>query len=102
MSEMFCECQELYSFPEDNINEESIDNTLTNSIQSKEQSSKNGKLSSENNYSSQKNYITFINTSNDSDMNFMFYGCNSLILLPDISKWNTSKNQKYELYVLWM
>ena len=24
------------------------------------------------------------------DMSKMFYGCNSLISLPDISKWNTS------------
>ena len=30
------------------------------------------------------------NTSNVNDMSWMFYQCNSLISLPDISKWNTS------------
>ena len=30
-------------------------------------------------------------TSNVTDMKFMFFGCRSLISLPDISKWNTSK-----------
>ena len=91
MSEMFYDCDELYSFPEDNNIEESIDNdNLTNSIQSNEQSSKNEKLSSENNYDSQENYIKFLNTSNVTNMSDMFYGCNSLISLPDISKWNTS------------
>ena len=30
------------------------------------------------------------NTSNVNDMNWMFYECNSLISLPDISKWNTN------------
>ena len=30
------------------------------------------------------------NTSNVTDMSWMFYGCNSLSSLPDISKWNTS------------
>ena len=31
------------------------------------------------------------NTSNVNYMSWMFYECNSLISLPDISKWNTSK-----------
>ena len=31
-------------------------------------------------------------------MNRMFYGCNSLISLPDISKWNTS-NVNYMIYM---
>ena len=45
MSEMFYECDELYSFPEDNNIEEIIDNdNLTNSIQLEEQSSKNEKI----------------------------------------------------------
>ena len=30
------------------------------------------------------------NTSNVKNMSNMFYGCNSLISLPNISKWNTS------------
>ena len=30
------------------------------------------------------------NTSNVKEMSSMFLGCNSLILIPDISKWNTS------------
>ena len=30
------------------------------------------------------------NTSNVKEMNKMFSGCNSLISLPDLSKWNTS------------
>ena len=34
------------------------------------------------------------NTSNITEMNYMFYGCYSLISLPDISKWNISKNIK--------
>ena len=29
------------------------------------------------------------NTYNFTDMSYMFYGCKSLISLPDISKWNT-------------
>ena len=29
--------------------------------------------------------------SNITDMNHMFYGCSSLLSLPDISKWNTNK-----------
>ena len=34
------------------------------------------------------------------DISFMFYGCNSLISIPDISKWNTSnvKNMSYMFY----
>ena len=31
------------------------------------------------------------NTNNVTDMNYMFYECSSLITLPDISKWNTNK-----------
>ena len=57
----------------------------------KEQSSTNEKLSSGNNYDSQKNYITFLKTSNVTNMSHMFCKCNSLISLPDISNWNTSK-----------
>ena len=30
------------------------------------------------------------NTSNVTDLSGMFYRCNSLISLPDLSKWNTS------------
>ena len=33
--------------------------------------------------------ITHFNTSNVKDMSYMFYGCNLLTSLPDISKWNT-------------
>ena len=91
MSEMFCRCDELYSFPEDNNNEESIDNdNLKNSIQSKEKSTKNEKLCNKIDYDSQENYITFLNTSNVTNMSNMFNRCTSLKLLPDISKWNTS------------
>ena len=41
------------------------------------------------------------NTSNVTNMNNMFYGCKSLISLPDISKWNISKvtNISYMLYL---
>ena len=35
--------------------------------------------------------LTKWNTSNVIDMSNMFYRCISLISLPDISKWNTSK-----------
>ena len=40
------------------------------------------------------------NTNNITDMSYMFYGCNSLISLPDISKWNTNKvtNLSYMFY----
>ena len=31
------------------------------------------------------------NTNNVSNIGYMFYGCKSLISLPDISKWNTNK-----------
>ena len=30
------------------------------------------------------------NTNNVKDMSFMFYGCSSLSFLPDISKWKTN------------
>ena len=39
------------------------------------------------------------NTSNVNYMNFMFSGCNSLISLPDLSKWNTSNvNDMSEMF----
>ena len=38
------------------------------------------------------------NTTNVTNMNHMFYFCNSLKSLPDISKWNTT-NVIYELDV---
>jgi len=34
--------------------------------------------------------ISKLNTSNITDMSFMFYACKSLLSLPDISKWDTS------------
>ena len=40
------------------------------------------------------------NTSNVTDMSNIFYGCSSLKSLPDISKWNISKvqNMSYMFY----
>ena len=40
------------------------------------------------------------NTSKVEDMSYMFYGCKSLKSLPDISNWNTSsvKNLKFMFY----
>ena len=35
-------------------------------------------------------------------MSYMFYGCKSLLSLPDISKWEYFKSYQYKLYVLWM
>ena len=37
----------------------------------------------------QNNSFSLINTSQVTDMSYMFYGCHSLISLPDISKWDT-------------
>ena len=34
------------------------------------------------------------------DMSYMFYRCNLLLSLPDISKWNVENVTKYEMYVL--
>ena len=34
--------------------------------------------------------IILIGVEKVTDMSYMFYGCNSLSSLPDISKWNTS------------
>ena len=91
MSEMFCKCTELYSFPEGENNKETKGNyTLKNSIQSEEQSSKNEKLNSENNYTCKEKYISLLNTYNVTNMHCMFLECTSLISLPDISKWNIS------------
>ena len=47
-------------------------------------------ISSENNLLIKNSYISFISKIIITDMNSMFHGCNSLISLPDLSKWYTS------------
>ena len=53
-----------------------------------------------------RNYYAYLNNikenifTNVTKMSYMFYGCSSLISLPDISNWNTSKvtNMSYMFY----
>ena len=61
------------------------------SISSIANASNSNNVSSENNLLIKNSSISFISKIIVIDMSYMFYGCNSLISLIDISKWNTSK-----------
>ena len=88
---MFSGCDCLYSFPDDGIIEENINNyQLSNSIESKEESTNNKNFNIETKSSTKKNFLELLNTSKVTNMIGMFNGCKSLISLPDISKWDTS------------
>ena len=88
---MFSGCDCLYSFPDDGIIEENINNyQLSNSIEWKEESTNNKNFNIETKSSTKKNFLELLNTSKVTNMIGMFNGCKSLISLPDISKWDTS------------
>ena len=113
MSYMFRECDTLLSFPNilqmnDSLHKEQKKSKTLSSIENNDFT--NGDIfPKENSFSSLINskvtnvsYMFFgckslislpdiskWNTENISDMSYMFFGCNSLISLPDISKWNT-------------
>ena len=91
LSGIFSDCDSLYSFPDDEKIEENINNCQPlSSIESKEESTNNNNLNTETNIILKKNYLELLNTSNVTNMSYMFRKCNSLITLPDLSKWNTS------------
>ena len=52
------------------------------------------------NYNNNKLQINLKGINNITDMSYMFYGCESLSSLPDISKWNTNNvtNMSYMFY----
>ena len=55
-----------------------------------EKASNSNDISSENNLLIKNSSISFISKIIVTGMNHMFSRCNSLISLPDLSKWNTS------------
>ena len=63
---------------------------IVSSISSIANASNSNNVSSENNLLIKNSSISSISRIIVTDMNHMFYGCNSLISLPDLSKWNTS------------
>ena len=77
---MFSGCDSLYSFPDDGIIEENINNyQLSNSIESKEESINNNNLNIETSIIPKKNSLELLNTSKVTNMSQMFYECKSLI-----------------------
>ena len=120
MRGMFNGCTELYSFPNsdqlnysnitdmsDNINDSSSSlddkNDVSNIYGEKDElnfiSSTISSIKKENTISSNTeineklpigNKLESLININVNDMSYMFYKCNSLVSLPDISKWNTS------------
>ena len=71
---MFSGCDCLYSFPDDGIIEENINNyQLSNSIESKEESINNNNLNIETSFIPKKNSLELLNTSKLIDMSYVFY-----------------------------
>ena len=88
LSYMFSDCDSLYLFPDDGKIEERINNCqISNSIESEN----NNNFNTKTNVILKKNSLELLNTSKVNKMSFMFNECNSLISLPDISKWDTSR-----------
>ena len=74
---------------------------IVSSISSIANASNSNNVSSENNLLIKNSSISFISKIIVTDMSYMFYECNSLISLPDLSKWNTSNVNDMD-YILWM
>ena len=88
LSYMFSDCDSLYLFPDDGKIEERINNCqISNSIESEN----NNNFNTKTNVILKKNSLELLNTSNVTNMSYMFYKCKSLISIPDISEWNTSQ-----------
>ena len=64
---------------------------IPSSISNISNSYSNSNNSISNNIFQGDNLLSLLNTSNITDMSYMFHGCSLLKELPDISKWNTSK-----------
>ena len=124
ISYMFYECKELLSISDLSINNFNITDINTsfdgnNSNNSSEKADNSNEIdisetfyndnltlssiqkntnSSIYNEINELNYIKENIFTNVTNMSYMFYGCSSLISLPDISKWNT-KNVIYKKYI---
>ena len=84
---MFSECNALESFPDEKSNEQNEINYNFNN--SEEENTQNENSINKTVDIKKENSLALLNTVKVTSMKYMFYKCESLISLPDISKWNT-------------